>query len=166
VDVFTLDASVVFDSEGDPNESAVPQFFEYWPEYSRFGDHVDAAASWLISDNLSIVGETVYALEPDTFARGSIGAELRHSPLLVTYVEYRVIDASETELLGVGWTYQVTPKYRVALSPQYDFREEDFRALNARITRSFPDFDFTLQVRYDQIRDDTSVGASLSVVEF
>jgi lipopolysaccharide assembly outer membrane protein LptD (OstA) len=166
VDVFTLDTSVVFDSEGEPNDSAVPQFFEYWPEYSQFGDHIEAAASWLISDNLSIVGETIYALEHDTFSRGSIGAELRHSPLLVTYVEYRVIDISETELLGVGWTYQVTPKYRLALSPQYDFREEDFRALNARITRSFPDFDFTLQVRYDQIRDDTSVGASLSVVEF
>ena len=166
VDVFALDTSAVFDSEGDPNESPTPQFFEFWPEYSRFGDHVRADANWLISDSLSLVGETIYALGPDVFARGSIGAELRHSPLLITYIEYRVIAVSNSELLGVGWTYQLTPKYRLVLQPQYDFREEDFRAINVRLTRSFPDFDFTLHVRYDQIRDDTSVGATLGLVEF
>src|SRR5690606_1264889 len=47
VDVLTLDASVVFDSEGEPDESPTPQFFEYRPEYSQFGDHVRAAAAWL-----------------------------------------------------------------------------------------------------------------------
>ncbi|MCI0363532.1 MAG: LPS assembly protein LptD [Phycisphaerales bacterium] len=166
VDVFTFDASVVFDSEGRPNQSPTPQFFEYWPEYSQFGDHVRAVGMWLLSDHVTVAGEATYVLEDDILARGSIGAELRHSPLLSTYVEYRFIDAGDSELLAVGWNYQLTPKYRIAIVPQYDFREQDFRSLDARLTRSFPDFNFTLRVKYDQIRDDTIFGAMLELVEF
>ena len=92
--------------------------------------------------------------------------ELRHSPVFVTYIEYRFIEIDDTRLLGIDWQYQVSPKYRIAFSPQYDFRFDDLRALNFRVTRSFPDFDLTVQVRYDQIRDDTSLGASLGFAEF
>ena len=95
-----------------------------------------------------------------------MGIELRHSPVLTTYIEYRYIDVDKNELLGVGWTYQLTPKYRIQINPQYDFRVDDFRSLSMRITRSFPDFDFTVQFRYDKIRDDTSIGASLDLAQF
>src|SRR5205085_887000 len=54
VDVFTLDTSLVLDSQGKPNESPTPQFFDYRPEYSQFGNHVQAQATWLLSDNLSV----------------------------------------------------------------------------------------------------------------
>jgi hypothetical protein len=84
----------------------------------------------------------------------------------VTYVEYRIIEVDDTRLLGVNWQYQVAPKYRIEFTPQYDFRFGDLRSLNFRVTRSFPDFDLTVQVRYDQIRDDTSLGASLGFAEF
>jgi len=38
--------------------------------------------------------------------------------------------------------------------------------LRFSVTRAFPDFNLTLVVRYDDIRDDLSVGASLDLVEF
>lgn len=166
VDFFTLDTAVVLDTEGEANESPTPQFFDYRPEYSMFGDHVHVQAEWLITDSVSFVGQETYVLDPGDFARGSVGVELRHNPLLTTYVEYRHIDADNSELLGVGWIYQLTPKYKLVVNPQYDFREGDFRSFNFKLTRSFPDFDFTFQVRYDQIRDDTAVGASLGLAEF
>ncbi|MCI0366428.1 MAG: LPS assembly protein LptD [Phycisphaerales bacterium] len=164
VDVLTLDGSVVFDSEDD--ETSIPQFFEYWPEYSQIGDHVRAAGIWLLSDHVTVAGEATYVLEEDHLARGSIGAELRHSPLLSTYVEYRFIRPGKSELLAVGWNYQLTPKYRIAIVPQYDFRAEDFRSLDARLTRGFPDFNFTLRVKYDRIGDETTIGAMLELAEF
>lgn len=97
---------------------------------------------------------------------GSIGVEMRHSPLLTTYIEYRYIQIDHNELLGIGWNYQVTPKFRVILSPQYDFQANDFRSINMRVTRSFPDFYFTVKVSYDKISDDTAVGASLDLAQF
>jgi hypothetical protein len=165
VDVFTLDTAVVFTSTGEQG-SPTPQFFDYRPEYSQFGNHVRARGIWLFSDSLAFVGEGIYDLDESVVSRGSVGAELRHTPLLTTYIQYRFIDISMSELLELGWRYQLTPKYQVAFAPQWDFRADDLRSLNLRITRTFPDFDFTLAVNYDQIRDDTSVGASLNIAEF
>jgi len=166
VDYFTLDTTLVFTDPANPDESPTPQFFDYRPEYSQFGNHLRTSATWLLSDSLTIVGETYYVLPSETFARGSIGFELRHTPTFITYVEYRFIDVDNTRLLGVDWQYQVTPKYRLEFSPQYDFQFSDLRALSFRVTRSFPDFDLTVQVKYDRIRDDTSLGASLGFAEF
>jgi hypothetical protein len=166
VDVFTLDASLVLNTSDANRESPTPQFFEYRPEYSQFGDHVESSMIWSLSDSLSIVGQSTYDLDEREIARGSIGSELRHSPVLSTHIEYRVIEASDNRILGVGWNYQLTPKYHLALRPQWDFVEDEFRSMTARLTRSFPDFDFTLQVRHDAIRDDTLFSASIGRAEF
>ncbi|MCH8151596.1 MAG: LPS assembly protein LptD [Planctomycetes bacterium] len=166
VDVLTVDAAVVLNSNDTNTESPAPQFFEYRPEYSQFGDHVYTSMIWLLGDHLSVVGETTYDLDNSIVARGSIGAELRHSPLFSTSVEYRFLNASSNELLELGWTYQLTPKYSMSLSPQWDFRRDEFRAVSVRVTRRFPDFDLTFQIRRDEIRDDTSIGASIGLVEF
>ena len=83
-----------------------------------------------------------------------------------SFLEYRYIDISKNELLVIGCDYQLTPKYRVTLRPQWDLREDEFRAVRFGVTRSFPDFDFTIQIRHDQIRDDTTLAASMDLAEF
>lgn len=166
VDVLRLDTSVVINSSDADRESPTPQFFDYRPEYSQFGDHVFTSATWQPSDHLAFFGQATYDLDESSVARGSIGFELRHNPMLLTFVEFRYIDASDNELLGIGWDYQISKKYRVRLRPQWDFREDEFRAIGFSVTRSFPDFDFTIKIRHDAIRDDTSFGASMDVVKF
>jgi hypothetical protein len=152
---------------GDGNrESPTPQFFEYRPEYSQFGDHVHAEFMWLLSDSLSLGGETTYDFDSDEIARGSIGTELRHNPIFSTHVEYRFIEASDTQLLGVSWNYRLTPKYGVRLSPSWDFRADELRAVRMRLIRTFPDFALEFMVDYDQIADETTFGASLSRATF
>lgn len=166
VDVLKVDTSAVFNSNDADRESPIPQFFDYRPEYSQFGDHIFTSAIWQPSDHLAIVGEATYDLDESAIARGSIGVELRHSPMLLTFVEFRYIDISDNELLSVGWDYKLSKKYKVRLRPQWDFREDKFRAITFSVTRSFPDFDFTFRIRHDDIRDDTSFGASMDVVQF
>ena len=166
VDVFTLDGSLVFNSSDVDRESPSPQFFDYRPEYSQFGDHAQWSAIWLASDTLALTGMNIYDLNESAIARSSVGAEIRHSPMLTTYLEYRYLDASDNQLLDVEWAAQLTSKYAVAIRPQWDFNRDKFRALRLRLTRSFPDFDFIAQVEFDDIRDDTTFGASLGRVEF
>ena len=165
-DVLTIDTALVLHSGDGDRESPTPQFFDYRPEYSQFGDHVQTSFQWLPSDHLSFVGEATYDTDDSTIARGSIGTEIRHSPLLRTFVEYRYIDVSENELLAIGWDYQLTPKYRVSLRPDWDLRADEFRAVQLGVTRSFPDFDFTIQIRHDEIRDDTTLAASMDLAKF
>jgi hypothetical protein len=166
VDVLTLNTALTLNSSDVNKESPTPQFFDYRPEYSQFGDHVAASAVWLLSDTFSILGQGTYDLDESAVSRGSIGAELRHTPLLSTHVEFRYLDASDNELLGVGWRYQLTPKYTVQIDPQWDFRADDFRAIGVRVTRRFPEFDLIVEVRHDEIEDDTIIGASLGRVLF
>ena len=166
VDVLMIDTGVVFDTSDANRESPAAQFFDYRPEYSQFGDHIYGSFAWLLSDSLSISGTGTYDLEDNLLARGSIGSELRHSPLLSSHVEYRFLEFSESELLGFGFSYLLTPKYSIAVTPEWDFNEDDFRAVTGRLRRAFPDFTFTTVVRYDQIQDETTVAASIDLAEF
>lgn len=166
VDVLVFEPALVLTGSNERTKSPVPQFYEYWPEYSQFGNHAKASASWLISDSLTLGGTILYDLDIDTVARGSIGIEMRHSPDLTTYVEYRTLDISDTELLEAGINYQLTRQYRFIVVPQWDFRADQFRAATLRVVRSFPDFDVILTMSYDSIRDETSYGASIRLAEF
>ncbi len=41
----------------------------------------------------------------------------------------------------------------VGVTPQYDLRANDMRAINAVLTRTFTDFDLQFEAGYDVIRD-------------
>jgi len=166
VDVLQINSDLVFNSNEINRESPTAQFFDDRPEHSQFGDHVFNSLIWQLSDSLSFVSQGTYDLDESTLSRASLGVEMRHSPLLTTFVEYRVLDASDTELLDVLWRYQMTSKYAVDLKPQWDFENDTFRSVRFRVIRSFPDFDFIVAIRHDDIRDDTSLGASMRLGKF
>ncbi len=113
-----------------------------------------------------MVGQATYDIDGTELARASIGTHLQHSPLLSTFVEFRLIEADDTRLLGVGWRYQLTNKYRVMLTPQWDFVANEFRAVSLVVIRSFPDVDLSIRMRRDEIADETTIGVSLGLVEF
>ncbi len=166
VDVLKVDAAVVLNSNDANEESPIPRFFEYRPEYSQFGDHVRGTMVWVPSDHASLTGEVTWDLDESEVAMGSIGTELRHTPDLLSFIEYRYIKASDNQILQLGWTYQVTSKYRVTISPQYDFVAEDFRSIGLVVVRRFPDFNLTFKVLQDNIEGETTYGATLDFVEF
>jgi len=166
VDFLTLDTALVLTSSDTDLEHPVPQYFEFRPEYSILADHVSNRLVWLVSDSLSIVGESIYDLDETRMARGSIGAMIQHSPALTTYAEFRYLDATDTQLLELGLIYQLTPKYRISLRPQWDFRFDEFRSLRVQFIRSFPDFDFTFGVTHDSIQNETRFAASVDLHQF
>jgi hypothetical protein len=165
-DVLTVDASVELNTADAVVESPNPRFFAYRPEYSQFGDHVYGSLMWLLSDQLSVAAQATYDLENNVLSRGSVGTELRHSPSLTTYVEYRVIDADSTELLELGIKYLLTTKYTLDFRPQWDFDENQFRSIVFIVTRRFPDFELNVEVGRDYIQDETFIAASLGLVQF
>ncbi|MEC8320041.1 MAG: hypothetical protein VX012_01435, partial [Planctomycetota bacterium] len=50
-----------------------------------------------------------------------------------------------------------------AVSPQYDLRRNEFRAVSASIQRKLPDFDLFFRVGYDLVRDQTIFGLNVRV---
>ncbi len=166
VDVLRLDTRVVAGSGDLDRESPVPRFIGWRPELSQAGDHVRQTAAWRISDSVAMTAEGVYDLEDDLLARSAFGISVTHSPLLRTYVEYRRLDASENELLELGWQYRLSPTYSVVVRPTWDLRTDDFRAVDFTVTRRFPDVDLRVSVNYDEFRDETSFSTSLGFTRF
>ncbi|MCA9285622.1 MAG: hypothetical protein KDA22_10420, partial [Phycisphaerales bacterium] len=167
VDFLVIDAGVEFDNYDEGPQSPTPQWFDYRPEYSQFGDHVYGSGVWQISDTFALTGTGTYRInENEGLARGAVGAELRHSPNLTTYLGYRTIDADNTELLDFGVDYRISKKYRVLVVPQFDLAQGGFRAFSVTIGRQFPDFEFLLRIIYDDVQGETRVAASLGRIEF
>ena len=191
VDWLRVDTGVVFNDEGadftpepvdplDPttslrwSQSPIPAFYSWRPELSQWGSHLYGASTWQLSDALSLGGTATYMLEDRDFvtdedallpnlARASLGVEMRHSPATSTYLEYRFVAPTESELLQAGVLYRIGRRYLVAVSPQYDIRENEMRAVAGSVARTYPDFDFAFNTRYDLIEDETSLGISLSI---
>jgi len=191
VDWLRVDTGVVFNDEGadftpepvdplDPttslrwSQSPIPAFYSWRPELSQWGSHLYGASTWQLSDALTLGGTATYLFEdrdfvtdPDSvlpnLARASLGLEMRHNPVTSTYVEYRYVAPTATELLQIGLLYEVGKRYLFSVSPQYDLSAGDFRALSGSITRTFPDFDLNADAGYDLVQDQTFIGLSLSI---
>jgi hypothetical protein len=155
-------------------QSPIPAFYSFRPELSQWGSHAYGLLTWQLSDAFSVGGTANYLFEDRAFvtdddallpnlARGSLGAEMRHSPVLSTYLEYRYLAPTATELLQAGVIYRLGQRYVLACSPQYDLLADDFRAISGSLTRTFPDYDLSLTAGYDRIEDDAFFGLSLSI---
>jgi len=155
-------------------QSPLPAFRSFKPELSQWGSHFYGASTWQLSDALTFGGTVNYLLEDSEFvtdegsalpnlARGSLGVEMRHSPVVSTYAEYRYLAPTDTELLQTGVLYAVGPRYMLSASPQYDLDAGEFRAVSGGLNRTFPDFDLNLSGGYDLIEDRAFVSMSLSI---
>ena len=151
-------------------QSPTPSWVDWRPELSQWGSHLYGNLDWELSDTFSIGGSTTYLVDTvtgveiqsdgtqtrkdyDGLMTGSVGFEVEHSPAMSTYLEYRYIQPGETELVQGGVAYQLGKRYQIGITPQYDLKANDLRSINGVLTRTFSDFELTLQGGFDVIRD-------------
>jgi hypothetical protein len=191
VDMVVLDYGVddfqatnLYTPAGLPNryawaQSPYPSFYRWEPELSQWGSHGYASGLWRLSSSLTLAADGLFGWEPrevwdlsgnvpvlremNGLLRGSVGAEMEHNPDSSSFIEYRYLGASDDELLQAGLLYRIGRLYRVAVSPQYDLKRDEFRAVTASIRRTLPDFDLSGTIGYDLVRDQTIFGFRLSV---
>ncbi len=166
VDWLTVDASLVLSTDSEESRFPTPQYFDWEPGYSQLGNFVEGSYTWQFSDSLAFIGEGIWDLDADQFMRASTGLELNHSPQFNTFLEYRYVNDTETKLLAFGGTYEISDKYRISAVPQWDFERDDFRSVSGSVTRSFPDFDLIFYAGYNQITEETQVGAQLGQINY
>lgn len=166
VDFLTMKVGAALNSSDADVLAPTPQFFDWRPEYSRWGNNAYGSGVWQVTDNFALSGTGIWLLDDDTLARGSVGVEIDQSPDLTTFIEYRTIKAENSDLLEIGWDYRLSKKYRVIVAPQIDLTTGQFRAASVAVVRDFPDFQLVFNVSYDQIQDQTTFSASLRPIKY
>jgi hypothetical protein len=161
-------------------QSPTPTWVDWRPELSQWGSHLYGNLEWSLSDTFTIGGSTVYLVSPTTglaleedgslvaeeydgLMNGSVGFQVQHTPAMSTYLEYRYIKPGQTELLQGGVAYEVGRRYILGVTPQYDLRANDLRAINAVLTRTFTDFDLQFEGGFDVIRDSPTFSLRLAL---
>jgi hypothetical protein len=158
VDVFTLDAELVFSTDDVDPETPIGRFIDYRPEFSVLGDYATIDATWQVTEAFSLGANTIYDFDTNQQARTLIGAGISHSPDFSTYVDLRYVNPMDSTYLTFGAAYRLTRKYDFYGSLTWDDDEKDIQRIAGTMTRLFPNALLGLSLSYNNITGETSFG--------
>lgn len=161
VDWVVLDHQAVLRTDDADVDTLLPRFFRYRPELSPGGDQQHTELRWMLSDDLAVVGEQTYNGEEGELAEWRIGAGMQHTPRLSSYVDYADLVALSSRLMGMGLTYELTSKYRVALRQTVDFDADQLRDIEVTLERRLPQWRLLVVARHDELEDEQTFGVLL-----
>jgi hypothetical protein len=161
VDWLTVNTDYIKQNSTANNNQTLARYFSYQPEYSTGGDHFHSDVLWAISDSLSSTGEITYNMEDDYVSQYRGGIVMQHDASLSTFIDYNKVDRIDSDLMGFGFNYKLTPKYHVTYRQTYDFAYGQTRGIELSVVRKLQQFRFVVITRYDVINDEFVVGFSL-----
>ncbi|MEX0876236.1 MAG: LPS assembly protein LptD [Phycisphaerales bacterium] len=157
VDLVRLRTEYVWSSDNAGN-SPIPDFYSARPELSRPGEYAGVSMIVQPTEVLALAGEMIYDMETNEIAKSSIGTILQHRPGFSTSIEYREVEPLDAAFATIGANYRLSDKYAITTRMNYNFRFDDFQHFDTQILRRFQIGTLGASLRYDNIREETSVG--------
>ncbi|RMH11168.1 MAG: hypothetical protein D6695_09730 [Planctomycetota bacterium] len=158
VDLLEFNAEYVWHSADTDPTSPIGRFYTARPELSVPGEYLRAESVLRLTEVVALAGETIYDLRLDQPARSSIGALIEHTPDFRTTAEIRYLNSQNVTYGRLGAQYRLTDKYRFFANTTYNFDREDFQTFSFNFLRRFTIGELGLQVIYNNIRGETSLG--------
>ena len=160
VDWLVVNTDVILRSEDTDSDPVTEpaRFFSYRPEFSRGRDHVYADLAWMLSDTFAVTADMTQSLEESQLAQLHAGVVITHTPLLNSFIEYESVDVLASRLLSLGFTYQLTRKYRVGLTQKWDLDRSESRRTELVFERKLPRWTLLVMASIDDIDEDASFG--------
>ena len=156
-DILKINTEYVWSSDR-AGTSVIPDYYESRPELSNPGTYVGSDVVFSPTDVLAFSGSMVFDIDADHAARSSVGALIQHRPGLRSSIEYRDIRAVDATFLSGRVRYELTEKYTISTTANYNFDQGDFQNFFARVEREFQVGTFAISVNYNNIRSETSIG--------
>jgi hypothetical protein len=160
VDWLVVNTDYIQQNSAANNNQTLARYFSYQPEYSTGGDHFHSDVLWAISDSLSSTGEITYNMEDDYVSQYRGGLLMQHDASLSTFIDYNKVDRINSDLMGFGFNYRLTPKYHLTYRQTYDFDYGQMRGIELSIVRKLQQFRIVVITRYDTINDELVFGFS------
>jgi hypothetical protein len=159
-DVFTFDVDAQFYSNKPSRKFLQPfdfrgLYFSSLPETSIPRDAVNTNASWRLSDNTIILADTQYNLDEQKLATASVGVLVRREALQSWYIGTRYLHDLNSNITGIEFTYQISPKYSVSFGQSFDFGLGQNVGTSVSVSRIFDRFILAVSASHAEIANTT-----------
>jgi hypothetical protein len=171
VDVFTLDIDAEWYANKPSRSVLNPynfrgMFFSTLPEASIPRDAVNADASWRISDNTVVLADAQYNLDARKLATAAVGVLVRRDIQWSLYLGTRYISDLNSNITTIAVTYEISPKYTIAIGQSFDFGLDKNVSSNISFVRKFDRFIIVVRADRDQISGQTGFSFNFYPIGF
>jgi hypothetical protein len=174
VDVFTLNLRGSFFANA-PDEPLIADnngnlyaptgfrglFYSSLPEASVARNTLSADGAWRISDTTALLSDVAYNFDEGTMATASLGFAVERGQRLRYYIGTRYVGEVNSTLVNFIGSYQISPKYLVALNQSVEVADVSQNTTTITLVRRFDRFLLTLTAYTDQVDNDSGFSFSL-----
>ena len=161
VDWIVLNTDFILRSDDTDIVTVIPHYFDYRSEFSLGGDHFYSDLTWMVTDALAATADLTHSFESDDIPTWHGGIQIRHTPRMISSIDYREIEILNSQLLNFSLAYEMTRLYTMRFRHNYSFDESETRDLTLVLERTLPQWLLVISVRHDDIDDEQTVGVSL-----
>ncbi|NLX15334.1 MAG: LPS assembly protein LptD [Phycisphaerales bacterium] len=161
VDWITLDIEANFFGNQPRYMDDIGRFYANRPENSNARSHVRADFSYRISDTTVVLSDANFDMNDGRLDLFNLSYAVERSPRFSYFVGYRLIDDTDSHLVGGGINYKISTKYTTATRLYYDLERNEMETFDITIIRKFPRWYASLTLEVDNIENDFGVSLSM-----
>ena len=154
--LLSLNTDVVFASEDSEGDTPIGRFFDARPERSALGDFFAGDFAYRLTDATTLTASLVYDFETHQQDVATYGVLFQHEPGFSTLVDLRYLNAQDSTIVTIVGSYELSDKYSILISPNYNATEGEVQSVGARISRKFSAFLASVGVSFNNISGEAS----------
>lgn len=154
--LLSLNTDFVFATEDTDATTPVGRFFDARPERSALGDFFAGDFAYRLTDATTLTASLVYDFDTHQQDVATYGVLFQHEPGFSTLVDLRYLNAQDSTIVTIVGSYELSDKYSVLISPNYNATEGEVQSIGARVNRRFSAFLASVGISYNNISGETS----------
>ncbi|MEE9295934.1 MAG: hypothetical protein V3W34_13360 [Phycisphaerae bacterium] len=131
------------------------------PEDSVSRNFLNSAFIWRVNDATAVLSELNWDLNDGEIDVFDIGVQVDRTPRFSYGLDYRFIEETDSNLLGVGLNYKIDAKHSIAVREAFDLAGGRTLDFTVAYIRKYPRWYVALAFELDEAQD--NAGVSLSI---
>lgn len=139
----------------------IGRYYDYRPENSVAHSHVRSDFAYRISDTTAILSDANFNLNDRRMDLFNISYAVERLPRLSYFLGYRLIDPSDSHLIGGGAKYDISSIYRTAFYAYYDIERNELDECEISLIRKWPRWYSAVTIGVENFTDSYSVDVTI-----
>lgn len=161
VDWIILDLEAGFFSNSRPTDNTHGNFVPHRPEDSISSNYLSVDFLYRLSDSTALIYDGVYDWNRGNAGVSNVSLAYERLPRLATFVGWRYIHDTDSNLVGFGSNYKLNEKHTVGFRDYFDIEEGRNLETQLILIRRWPRWYTGVSVEWDRSVDDFSISLTI-----